>query len=112
MDNWFGYETGVQWCESQSGGKYRTVSFIAEFVILASHPFPMFLYRFANTLSNLPLIVLPLLNLLLLRPYIVAVNPLIVWPHALLALNGLASAYYHATLSLFGWSIGKQMEYS
>jgi hypothetical protein len=58
--------------------------------------------RFANTVSNLPLILLPLLNLLLLRPYIASVNPLIIWPHSMLALNGIASAYYHATLSLFG----------
>ncbi|KAL3076039.1 hypothetical protein niasHT_032636 [Heterodera trifolii] len=30
------------------------------------------------------------------------VNPVAICPHAFLALNGLASAYYHATLSLFG----------
>lgn len=61
-------------------------------------PFP----RFANTVSNLPLILLPLLNVLQLRPYISQVNPLAIYPHALLALNGFASMYYHATLSLFG----------
>jgi hypothetical protein len=102
MENWFGYETGLHWCESKSGTKYLTVPFIAEFVPSTPNFLIYSFPRFVNTVSNLPLILLPLLNLFLLRPYISTVNPLIIWPHALLALNGLASAYYHATLSLFG----------
>ncbi|KAI3415345.1 hypothetical protein GPALN_004957 [Globodera pallida] len=87
MERWFAYESGMSWCESQSDNKYKIVPFVAEF---------------ANTVSNLPLVLFPLLNVFQLWPYLSRVNPLAIWPHALLALNGMASAYYHATLSLFG----------
>ncbi|VDK78970.1 unnamed protein product [Gongylonema pulchrum] len=85
MDRWFDYESGHAWCESAY--KYQTVPVIAEF---------------ANTVTNLPIIVLPLLNILLIRPYIENVNWLVMLPHMLLTLNGIASTYYHATLNLFG----------
>lgn len=52
--------------------------------------------------TNLPIIVLPMVNVLLLRRYIENVNWLIALPHLLLTFNGIASTYYHATLNLFG----------
>jgi hypothetical protein len=57
---------------------------------------------FRNTVTNLPIIVLPMVNAVLLRRYIKEVNWLIFLPHLLLTINGLASAYYHSTLNLFG----------
>uniref|UniRef100_A0AC34RP73 Alkaline ceramidase n=1 Tax=Panagrolaimus sp. JU765 TaxID=591449 RepID=A0AC34RP73_9BILA len=85
MSPWFEYESGHAWCESAY--KYQTMTFVAEF---------------ANTLTNLPIIVLPLLNILILWKYIQEVNWMIILPHLLLTFNGFASAYYHATLNLFG----------
>jgi len=83
--SWFEYETGQSWCESAN--KYQTIAFVAEF---------------ANTISNLPIIVLPLLNVVLLRRYVSTVNWEVAIPHLLLTFNGFASAYYHATVTLFG----------
>ncbi|VDK69175.1 unnamed protein product [Litomosoides sigmodontis] len=54
---WFDYESGHAWCESAY--KYQIISVVAEF---------------ANTITNLPLIMLPLVNVLLIRPYIETVN--------------------------------------
>uniref|UniRef100_A0A0R3RUC0 Alkaline ceramidase n=1 Tax=Elaeophora elaphi TaxID=1147741 RepID=A0A0R3RUC0_9BILA len=85
LDQWFDYESGHAWCESAY--KYQTVSIVAEF---------------ANTVTNLPLIMLPLVNVLLIRPYIETVNWIVIMPHILLSVNGIASSYYHATLNLFG----------
>uniref|UniRef100_A0A914WYN2 Alkaline ceramidase n=1 Tax=Plectus sambesii TaxID=2011161 RepID=A0A914WYN2_9BILA len=82
---WFEPGSGFSWCESAY--KYQVVSFIAEF---------------ANTVTNLPIIVLPLVNIALMRKYIAEVNPMLVVPHLLMTTNGLASAYYHATLNIFG----------
>uniref|UniRef100_A0AAF5Q354 Alkaline ceramidase n=1 Tax=Wuchereria bancrofti TaxID=6293 RepID=A0AAF5Q354_WUCBA len=84
LDRWFDYESGYAWCESAY--KYQTVSVVAEF---------------ANTVTNLPLIMLPLLNVLLIKPYIETVNWIVIMPHILLTVNGIASTYYHATLNLF-----------
>ncbi|KIH49814.1 hypothetical protein ANCDUO_20110 [Ancylostoma duodenale] len=53
MTNWFEYESGHAWCESAY--KYQTLPMVAEF---------------ANTMTNLPIIVLPLLNAMMLRKYI------------------------------------------
>ncbi|KAH7722969.1 Alkaline ceramidase [Aphelenchoides avenae] len=85
MERWFAYESGHAWCESAY--KYQTLPFVAEF---------------ANTVTNLPIIVLPMVNAMLLRRYITEVNWLIFLPHLLLTINGLASSYYHATINLFG----------
>ncbi|KAE9550516.1 hypothetical protein FO519_006267 [Halicephalobus sp. NKZ332] len=85
MSPWFEYESGHAWCESAY--KYQTVSYVAEF---------------ANTVTNLPIIVLPLVNVAILWRYISDVNWMIVLPHLLLTFNGFASAYYHATTNLFG----------
>uniref|UniRef100_A0A915PT87 Alkaline ceramidase n=1 Tax=Setaria digitata TaxID=48799 RepID=A0A915PT87_9BILA len=87
LDRWFDYESGHAWCESAY--KYQTVSIVAEF---------------ANTITNLPLIMLPLVNVLLIRPYIETVNWIVILPHMLLTINGIASTYYHATLNLFDCS--------
>ncbi|KAI6184215.1 Alkaline ceramidase [Aphelenchoides bicaudatus] len=84
MDS-FKYETGMPWCESAY--KYQTLPFVAEF---------------ANTVTNLPIIVLPMLNAFMLRDYITQVNSIVFLPHLLLTFNGLASTAYHATISLFG----------
>jgi alkaline ceramidase len=78
-------ELDVFRCESAY--KYQTLPFVAEF---------------ANTMTNLPIMVLPMLNAFMLRDYINQVNSLIFLPHLLLTINGLASTAYHATLSLFG----------
>ncbi|VDO21434.1 unnamed protein product [Haemonchus placei] len=85
MTNWFEYESGHAWCESAY--KYQTLPMVAEF---------------ANTMTNLPIIVLPMLNAMMLRRYIREVNPGLLIPQLLLSFNGLASTYYHATLNLFG----------
>ncbi|KAK0393800.1 hypothetical protein QR680_000410 [Steinernema hermaphroditum] len=85
MDRWFEYESGHAWCESAY--KYQTHPYVAEF---------------ANTVTNLPIIVLPMVNAMLLRQYITEVNWMIFLPHLLLTINGIASTYYHATLNLFG----------
>ncbi|CAG9537201.1 unnamed protein product [Cercopithifilaria johnstoni] len=85
LDRWFDYESGHAWCESAY--KYQIISIVAEF---------------ANTITNLPLIMLPLVNILLIRPYIETVNWIVIMPHILLTINGIASSYYHATLNLFG----------
>ncbi|VIO93729.1 Uncharacterized protein BM_BM6142 [Brugia malayi] len=85
LDRWLDYESGHAWCESAY--KYQTISVVAEF---------------ANTVTNLPLIMLPLLNVLLIKPYIETVNCIVIMPHILLTVNGIASTYYHATLNLFG----------
>ncbi|CAD6185615.1 unnamed protein product [Caenorhabditis auriculariae] len=85
MNKWFEYESGHAWCESAY--KYQTLPMVAEF---------------ANTVTNLPIIVLPLLNCLLLRKYVRDVNAGLLLPQLLLTFNGLASTYYHATLNLFG----------
>lgn len=85
MTNWFEYESGHAWCESAY--KYQTLPMVAEF---------------ANTMTNLPIIVLPLLNAMMLRRYIKEVNHWLIVPQLLLTFNGLASTYYHATLNLFG----------
>ncbi|VDM79445.1 unnamed protein product [Strongylus vulgaris] len=53
-------------------------------------------------MTNLPIIVLPLLNAMMLRKYIREVNSGLLVPQLLLTFNGLASTYYHATLNLFG----------
>lgn len=53
-------------------------------------------------MTNLPIIVLPLLNAMMLRRYIKEVNHWLIVPQLLLTFNGLASTYYHATLNLFG----------
>ncbi|PIO73278.1 hypothetical protein TELCIR_04761 [Teladorsagia circumcincta] len=53
MTNWFEYESGHAWCESAY--KYQTLPMVAEF---------------ANTMTNLPIIVLPMLNAMMLRRYI------------------------------------------
>ncbi|CAJ0941936.1 unnamed protein product, partial [Mesorhabditis belari] len=82
---WLEYESGHAWCESAY--KYNTHPLIAEF---------------ANTVTNLPIIVLPLVNAMMMRKYIRKVNSGVVWPNLLLAFNGIASTYYHATLNLFG----------
>ncbi|VDK53652.1 unnamed protein product [Anisakis simplex] len=82
---WFEYETGYAWCES-AAYKYQTLPMVAEFV---------------NCITNLPLIVLPLVNVMLLKDYILKINWLIALPQLLLAFNGIASTYYHATLNLF-----------
>lgn len=79
------YESGMAWCEAAY--KYQTLPFVAEF---------------ANTVTNLPIIVLPMINAFMLRDYINQVNSVVVLPHLLLTFNGLASTVYHATLSLFG----------
>ncbi|EJW87991.1 alkaline ceramidase [Wuchereria bancrofti] len=71
LDRWFDYESGYAWCESAY--KYQTVSVVAEF---------------ANTVTNLPLIMLPLLNVLLIKPYIETVNWIVIMPHILLTVNG------------------------
>ncbi|CAD5212922.1 unnamed protein product [Bursaphelenchus okinawaensis] len=85
MERWFQYESGMPWCESAY--KYQTLPMVAEF---------------ANTVTNLPIIVLPMINAMMLRDYIMEENWLIVMPNLLLTINGLASTFYHATLSLFG----------
>ncbi|VDM25008.1 unnamed protein product [Toxocara canis] len=85
IERWFEYESGHAWCESAY--KYQTLPVVAEF---------------ANSVTNLPIIVLPLVNVFLLRRYIEEVNWLITLPHLLLTFNGIASTYYHATLNLFG----------
>lgn len=85
MDHWFECESGHAWCESAY--KYQQFPFVAEF---------------ANSVTNLPIIVLPLVNVLLLKRYIDEVNWIILVPHLLLTINGIASTYYHATLNLFG----------
>uniref|UniRef100_A0AC35U696 Alkaline ceramidase n=1 Tax=Rhabditophanes sp. KR3021 TaxID=114890 RepID=A0AC35U696_9BILA len=82
---WFEYESGHAWCESAY--KYQTLPFVAEY---------------ANTVTNLPIIILPMVNVMLIRKYLNEVNFMIFWPHLLLTINGLASAYYHATINLFG----------
>ncbi|CAB3399112.1 unnamed protein product [Caenorhabditis bovis] len=82
---WFDYETGHAWCESAY--KYQTLPFVAEF---------------ANTVTNLPIITLPLVNILLMRKYLQNVNCALILPQLLLTFNGLASTYYHATLNFFG----------
>ncbi|KAI6196817.1 Alkaline ceramidase [Aphelenchoides besseyi] len=85
MMRYFEYESGTPWCESAH--KYETLSLVCEF---------------ANTITNLPIIVLPLVNAFLLREYIQRVNGWVFVPHLLLTFNGIASTLYHATLSLFG----------
>ncbi|CAI5450679.1 unnamed protein product [Caenorhabditis angaria] len=85
IQKWFEYESGHAWCESAY--KYQTLPYVAEF---------------ANSLTNLPIIVLPLLNIMLLRKYLQNVNMGLIFPQLLLTFNGLASTYYHATLNLFG----------
>ncbi|VDM96071.1 unnamed protein product [Thelazia callipaeda] len=85
LNHWFEYESGHAWCESAY--KYQTISVVAEF---------------ANTVTNLPLIALPLVNVCLIKPYIENVNWVVILPHILLTINGIASTYYHATLNLFG----------
>ncbi|MFH4976092.1 hypothetical protein AB6A40_002801 [Gnathostoma spinigerum] len=85
MGRWFEYESGVAWCESAF--KYQTLPIVAEF---------------ANTVTNLPIIVLPLINVFMLRKYISANNRIVLLPHLMLTINGVASTYYHATLNLFG----------
>ncbi|CAI4230312.1 unnamed protein product [Auanema sp. JU1783] len=85
MSRWFEYESGHAWCESAY--KYQTLPMVAEF---------------ANTVTNLPIIVLPMLNMMLLRKYLKEVNTGLIFPQLLLTFNGLASTYYHATLNLFG----------
>uniref|UniRef100_A0A1I7TFJ0 Alkaline ceramidase n=1 Tax=Caenorhabditis tropicalis TaxID=1561998 RepID=A0A1I7TFJ0_9PELO len=85
ISRWFEYESGHAWCESAY--KYQTLPYVAEF---------------ANTCTNLPIIVLPLVNIMLLRRYLQDVNGGLVFPQLLLTFNGLASTYYHATLNLFG----------
>ncbi|PIC27739.1 hypothetical protein B9Z55_019903 [Caenorhabditis nigoni] len=85
ISRWFEYESGHAWCESAY--KYQTLPYVAEF---------------ANTCTNLPIIVLPLVNIMLLRRYLHDVNGGLVFPQLLLTFNGLASTYYHATLNLFG----------
>uniref|UniRef100_A0A8R1TJT4 Alkaline ceramidase n=1 Tax=Onchocerca volvulus TaxID=6282 RepID=A0A8R1TJT4_ONCVO len=85
MDGWFAYESGYTWCESAY--KYQIVSVVAEF---------------ANTVTNIPFIILPNISVLLIKPYIETVNWIILLPHVLLTLIGIASTYYHATLNLFG----------
>jgi alkaline ceramidase len=57
---------------------------------------------FANSATNLPIIILPLVNIAILWRYIREVNWMIMLPHLLLTFNGFASTYYHATLNLFG----------
>ncbi|OZC12006.1 hypothetical protein X798_01187 [Onchocerca flexuosa] len=56
----------------------------------------------AKTVTNIPFIILPNVSVLLIRPYIETVNWIIILPHILLTLTGIASTYYHATLNLFG----------
>ncbi|KAE9416942.1 hypothetical protein Angca_008299, partial [Angiostrongylus cantonensis] len=85
MTKWFEYESGQAWCESAY--KYQTLAMVAEF---------------ANTMTNLPIVVLPMLNAMMLHKYIREVNPGLFVPQLLLTFNGLASTYYHATLNLFG----------
>uniref|UniRef100_A0A915DLG4 Alkaline ceramidase n=1 Tax=Ditylenchus dipsaci TaxID=166011 RepID=A0A915DLG4_9BILA len=88
MHPWLEYESGQSWCES-SYSKYQTIPFVAEF---------------ANTVTNLPIIVLPLLNAFMLRRYIVEVNSVIILPHLLLTLNG-----WHPPITMLpstSWSIG------
>ncbi|CAJ0580769.1 unnamed protein product, partial [Mesorhabditis spiculigera] len=82
---WLEYESGHAWCESAY--KYQIHYLVAEF---------------ANTVTNLPIIILPLINAMMMRAYIRKVNFGVIWPNVLLVLNGLASTYYHATLNLFG----------
>uniref|UniRef100_A0A914PVS2 Alkaline ceramidase n=1 Tax=Panagrolaimus davidi TaxID=227884 RepID=A0A914PVS2_9BILA len=69
MAPWFEYESGHAWCESAY--KYQTLTFVAEF---------------ANSATNLPIIILPLVNIAILWRYIREVNWMII----------------HATLNLFG----------
>ncbi|EGT36119.1 hypothetical protein CAEBREN_32540 [Caenorhabditis brenneri] len=83
ISRWFEYESGHAWCESAY--KYQTLPYVAEF---------------ANTCTNLPIIVLPLVNIMLLRRYLQDVNGGLIFPQLLLTFNGLASTYYHATLNL------------
>ncbi|GMS88876.1 hypothetical protein PENTCL1PPCAC_11051 [Pristionchus entomophagus] len=85
LSGWFEYETGHAWCESAY--KYTTNPYIAEF---------------ANTVTNLPIIVLPLINALMLKKYTSEVNGSILIPNLLMTVNGIASSYYHATINLFG----------
>uniref|UniRef100_A0A0N4ZB82 Alkaline ceramidase n=1 Tax=Parastrongyloides trichosuri TaxID=131310 RepID=A0A0N4ZB82_PARTI len=85
LERWFEYESGHPWCESAY--RYQTLPMVAEF---------------ANTVTNLPIMILPMVNAMLLRKYIKEVNSLIFWPHLLLTINGIASTYYHATINLFG----------
>jgi len=82
---WTDYETGTAWCESAY--KYQTISVVAEF---------------ANALSALPIIIMPLLGVAFMQNYVRCVNPELLIPPLLLAFNGVSSAYYHATLNLFG----------
>uniref|UniRef100_A0A0K0EMR5 Alkaline ceramidase n=1 Tax=Strongyloides stercoralis TaxID=6248 RepID=A0A0K0EMR5_STRER len=85
FDDWFKYESGHAWCESAY--KYQTLPMVAEFT---------------NTITNLPIMILPMINVMLLRKYIKEINSMIFWPHLLLTINGIASTYYHATINLFG----------
>uniref|UniRef100_A0A0N5BP23 Alkaline ceramidase n=1 Tax=Strongyloides papillosus TaxID=174720 RepID=A0A0N5BP23_STREA len=85
LERWFKYETGHAWCESAY--KYQTLPMVAEFT---------------NTITNLPIMILPMINAMLLRKYIKNVNHKIFWPHLVLTINGIASTYYHATINLFG----------
>ncbi|KAI1712313.1 ceramidase domain-containing protein [Ditylenchus destructor] len=86
MQRWLEYESGQAWCES-SYSKYQIIPFVAEF---------------ANTVTNLPIIVLPMVNVLMLRRYIQDANAFVLLPNLLLTINGILSAYYHSTLNLFG----------
>uniref|UniRef100_A0A915IHN2 Alkaline ceramidase n=1 Tax=Romanomermis culicivorax TaxID=13658 RepID=A0A915IHN2_ROMCU len=81
---WFGFGSSpVDWCETN----YVHSLYIAEYF---------------NTLSNIPMIVLPLLGLYLNRSYFNHVTPSAKWAFVVYVFVGLSSAYYHATLSLFG----------
>jgi len=60
--------------------------------------------EFWNTISNLPMIIIPLVQIFLYKDYYKAVpeckNVWMFW--VLLMITGLGSAYFHASLSLFG----------
>jgi len=75
--------SAIDWCEPN----YKYTGYVAE------------LY---NTISNVPLIVLPLIGLYLHNPYFKYVNSSVRWVYWFAIAVGVASVYYHATLSLVG----------
>jgi len=73
----------VDWCEPN----YVHSSYIAEFF---------------NTISNFPVILLPLVGIRLNKLYFSHVTSNAIWIYCAFLIVGVFSAYYHATLSLAG----------